>query len=94
MGEIKINWNIKAPITYDKNQRYSERDKRASIQRDADEQGKERQLYLQSNISSKPHITSHPQTIQLNDAWNGFETTLEVTNLRIKHIYKVMTVQR
>lgn len=35
---IKIDWNIKAPITYDKNHRYSEKDKR-----DADEQGKERQ---------------------------------------------------
>lgn len=38
--------------------------------------------YLKNQASSKPHITSYLQAIQSNYARNGFETALEIADLR------------
>lgn len=40
--------------------------------------------YLKGYASSKPNITHHLQAIKLNDARNWLETTLEVTELKMK----------
>lgn len=38
--------------------------------------------YLKNHASSKPHITSYLQAIQSNYARNGFETALEIADLK------------